>query len=131
MIATNPATAPVATPTAPIFPVLRCDITPQVNAAVEAAKLVTRKAFAAESPADSAEPALNPNHPNHRIAAPRITYGTLLGCNPGFRRLPTIRDAATAAMPAFIWITVPPAKSRAPSSKSHPLLAHTQCVMGE
>ena len=102
MIATNPATAPVATPTAPIFPVFRCEITPQVNAAVEAAKLVTRKAFAAESLAATAEPALNPNHPSQRIAAPRTTYGTLLGCIPGFRRLPTSRAATTAAMPAFI-----------------------------
>ena len=139
VMATKPATAPVATPTAPIFPVFRCDITPQVNAAVEAARLVTKKAFAAESLAATAEPALNPNHPSQRIAAPRTTYGTLLGCIPGFLRFPTRSAAATAAIPAFMWITVPPAKSRAPRSHSHPftsvpsaktLEAQTQCVMG-
>ena len=114
VIATKPATAPVATPTAPIFPVLIIEIRPHVRAAAAAATLVTKNAFTALLSAVPADPALNPNHPNHNIAAPRTTYGTLLDCKPGFLLLPNNHAAANAAIPALIWITVPPAKSNAP-----------------
>ena len=71
-------------------------------------------------------PALNPNHPNQRIAAPSTTYGTLPGSRPGLRRFLTNIAAATAATPALMCTTVPPAKSRVPSLNSQPSLAHTQ-----
>ena len=77
MIATNPATAPVATPTAPIFLNFTYITSPHVNAAAAAAVLVTRKALRALPSAARPEPALNPNHPNQSKAAPNTTKGTL------------------------------------------------------
>ena len=75
-------------------------------------------------------PPLNPNHPNQRIEAPKTTKGTLFGCNPGLALFPTSNAAATAAAPALMCITVPPAKSNAPASPIHPP-PHTQCATGE
>ena len=79
-------------------------------------------------------PALNPNHPSHRIAAPVMTIGTLCGMNerePNPLRAPMYSTAASAAAPALMWTTVPPAKSIAPSpaAPSHPS-AKTQCATG-
>ena len=47
--------------------------------AAAAAVLVTMKALAARPPAVSAEPALNPNQPNHSRPAPRTVIGTSCG----------------------------------------------------
>ena len=73
VIATRPATAPDATPTALIRPVWNWDSSPHVSAAAAAAVLVTRKAFTSTPFAASPDPALNPNHPNHSNAAPSTT----------------------------------------------------------
>ena len=52
----------------------------QRSVAAEAdAVFVAANAIAACPEADSAEPALKPNHPNHNIPVPRMTNGMLAG----------------------------------------------------
>src|SRR5690348_12875142 len=77
VIATRPQTAPVAVAIALGFLFSAQLNTIQVSAQAAAAVLVTTKALAASGPADSALPALKPNHPNQRRAAPSRTKGTL------------------------------------------------------
>jgi len=43
------------------------------------AVLVVANALTAASPADNAEPALKPNHPNQSMPVPSSTYGMLAG----------------------------------------------------
>ena len=45
----------------------------QVNIAAADAKCVVANAMAAVALAESAEPALNPNHPNHNMPVPSST----------------------------------------------------------
>src|SRR4051812_10271514 len=82
VIATSPATAPDAAPTV----VARlCRIHSGIshpNTAPAVPSCVATNADPASPPEASAEPALNPNQPNHRMPAPRITSGTLCGRNP-------------------------------------------------
>src|ERR687895_794866 len=130
VIATSPATAPVAAPTVVGLPCFRHSGMSHPMVAAAAATWVVTKACSARPPDERALPALKPNHPNHRIAAPVITMGTLWGTNawePNPFRFPRYRMAASAAAPAEMWTTVPPAKSRAPRSASHPP-PHTQCA---
>jgi hypothetical protein len=47
------------------------------------------------------------------------------------RRLPTTRMKASAATPALMCTTVPPAKSRAPRLNSQPVGLNTQWATGE
>ncbi|HZK14176.1 MAG TPA: hypothetical protein VFC55_06640 [Desulfobaccales bacterium] len=47
------------------------------------------------------------------------------------RGKPTTRAAARAAMPALMWTTVPPAKSRAPRFLSQPPSPQTQWATGQ
>jgi hypothetical protein len=78
-MATNAATIPDAMPIVLTLPVLAISIT--IHATIPAApaiKVLTKACVAAPSAA-SADPALNPNQPNHRIPAPNITNGTLCG----------------------------------------------------
>ena len=101
--------------------------------AAAAALLVLRKAWAARPLAASAEPALKPNHPNHSMPLPSRVRGREWGgivSSGQPLRLPSTRMTARAAMPALMWTTVPPAKSRAPSLNSHPTGAKTQWAMG-
>ena len=52
-------------------------------------------------------------------------------CSPGHPlRRPSTRTTASAAIPALMWTTVPPAKSSAPSWNSQPTGANTQWAMG-
>src|SRR3989344_8913115 len=83
VIATRPQTAPVTVAIAEGF--LFCDQESiiQVSAEAEAAIFVTTKALAANAPAERAEPALNPNQPNQRRPAPKITKGKLLALDAG------------------------------------------------
>src|SRR5712692_6479271 len=76
---TRPTTAPVAAPTAVILPPRRKSSSAQTTRAVAAAVFVLVNARAAIPFAASADPALNPNHPNQRSPAPRRTSGTLWG----------------------------------------------------
>src|SRR5688572_26740180 len=80
VIATRPATAPVAAPTV-VGTLLRAHSkTIQPSSAAAAPRWVLTNALDASPPEESAEPALKPNQPNHRIAAPVMTIGMLCGC---------------------------------------------------
>src|SRR2546430_14556982 len=131
--ATRPQTAPPATPTAEGFFFLTQSVSIQLTAAPAAAKFVTTNAFTASSFAARALPALNPNQPNQRTEAPRITYGMLFGRlsrrSTPFRR-PMTSAAATAETPAAVWTTKPPAKSMTPRGLSHPATPQVQCAIG-
>ena len=78
-MATSPTTAPTQAPSAEGF----CPRIPSKNIHASAAEadavLVVANAIAAWPPADSADPALNPNQPNHSMPVPRITNGILAG----------------------------------------------------
>src|ERR1043166_1468162 len=84
VIATRPATAPEAAPTVGAFPVLIHSGMSQPSTAVAVARCVATNALPARAPEVRALPALNPNHPNHSMAAPRTTNGTLCGTNASF-----------------------------------------------
>src|SRR5437667_5582778 len=91
VMATSPATAPDAAPTVVGFPVLIHSGMIQPSTAVAVARCVATNALPARPPEARADPALKPNHPNHRMAAPSTTNGTLCGTNaslPHPRRLP-------------------------------------------
>src|SRR5918999_265146 len=59
-------------------------------------------------------------HPQAPAAAPRLVA----------RKADAARPLAARALPALMWTRVPPAKSRAPSSRIHPPGAHTQWARG-
>src|SRR5436309_8693910 len=133
VIATRPHTAPTLMPTADGFPFRAMSVSIQLTAAAAAARFVTTSAFTAKSFAANALPALNPNHPNQRIEAPRITYGTLFGrgsilVRPSRRPMTSV--AATADTPAAVWTTRPPAKSITPKDLSQPPTPQFQCAIG-
>src|SRR6476659_151688 len=117
VIATSPATATDAAP----------------SIAVDAASVVFMNAWAAMPLAASAEPALNPNQPNQSRPVPSNVSGSECG-GVGWlghpRRRPMTITATSAAIPALMWTTVPPAKSSAPRRNSHPAGEKTQCATG-
>src|SRR5256885_16662390 len=78
-MATNPTTRPVPAPTAVALPVRIRSKHAHVTSAMAAAVFVFVNASAARPLAARAEPALNPNHPNHKRPAPSSTSGTLCG----------------------------------------------------
>ena len=130
---TRPTTNPVAAPTAVTLPVRTKSRHAQVTSAMAAAVLVLVNASAARPLAARAEPALNPNQPNHRSPAPSSTSGTLCGTIAArlkSLRGPSIRAAMSADTPALICTTVPPAKSSAPSFCSQPPAPQTQWASG-
>ena len=132
-MATRPATAPAAAPVT-----LGCCLCHQltviqVSAPMAAAVLVTRNALVASPPAVSALPALKPNHPNHRRAAPSTVMVLSCGSNfacPKPRRRPSTSAATSADTPELMWTTVPPAKSSAPRLCSQPPVPQTQWAIG-
>src|SRR5262245_66386681 len=79
VIATSPTTAATAAPTPVVRFLSAISSSTQVTTAAAADKLVVTKARLARPPAVSAEPALNPNQPNHNSEAPRMTKVTLCG----------------------------------------------------
>ena len=101
--------------------------------AAAAAVLVTMKALAARPFAATAEPALNPNQPNHSRPAPRTVIGTSCGSigSPLTARRPISSATTSAETPELMWTTVPPAKSSAPSLNSQPSADQTQWASGE
>src|SRR6185295_17183228 len=101
--------------------------------AAAAAVLVTTKALAARPPAETAEPALKPNQPNHSRPAPRTVIGTSCGSmlSPLTTRRPMRMATISAETPELMWTTVPPAKSSAPSLNSQPSADQTQWASGE
>src|SRR5439155_1550871 len=82
---------------------------PHVTSAMAAAVFVFVNASAARPLAARAEPALNPNQPNHSNPAPSSTSGTLCGTMAArlkSLRGPSIRAATSADTPELMWTTV-------------------------
>src|SRR5271157_101761 len=79
VMATSPATAPVAAPKTVGLPPTIHSIMGHVNAAAAVAVLVAINALVASSFAASALPALKPNQPNQRSPAPSTAKGMLWG----------------------------------------------------
>ena len=79
VIATKPATAPVAKPKAVGFFTTTHSNKIHTKPATAAAMCVVTSADAASPPEVKAEPALKPNQPNHTSPAPRSTIGRLCG----------------------------------------------------
>src|SRR5579883_1230529 len=133
VMATRPATAPEAAPRVVDLPPFSFSTAIQDSSAAAVAVLVFTKAWADSSLAARADPALKPNHPNHRIPAPRTVKGTLCG-GIGSLGQPRLRPRAAARaappMAALMWTTVPPAKSSAPLLASHPVGEKTQWATG-
>ena len=108
-----------------------------IHASIAAADavLVVAKAIAAVALAPGAEPALKPNQPNHSMPVPRSTKGTLPGtCVSPSRwlcRRPRTIAPASAASPADMWTTVPPAKSSTPHLRRKPSGCHVQWASGQ
>src|SRR5574341_185045 len=124
VIATSPATAPDAAPIVDALPVCAHDIRDHVTAAMPVATCVATNALVAFVAAAAAEPALKPNQPTHSSAAPRTTRDTLCGSigtlpYPSLR--PSMRAITRPDQPDVMWITVPPAKSSAPTQPPKPL----------
>src|SRR5262245_42684603 len=117
VIATRPATAPLAAPRTVGLPLDAHSAYIHDSAAAAVAVLVATKALVASAPALKALPALKPNHPTHRSAAPTTENGRLCG-GIGSRgypsRFPITSAAASAEIPELMCTTVPPAKSNAP-----------------
>ena len=83
--------------------------------------------------AASALPPLKPNQPTQSMPAPVTVMVMLCGISrpPGKPwRGPMTIAATTAATPAVMCTTVPPAKSSSPISNSQPPSAQTQWVIG-
>ena len=117
VMATSPATAPEAAPRVVALPPCSHSAAIQDRAAAAVAMWVVTKALAASPSAARADPALKPNQPNQRMAAPRMVMGRLWGMKavePCPLRLPMSRAQHRAAAPELMWTTAPPAKSRAP-----------------
>src|SRR5262245_30185763 len=152
VIATRPATAPDAAPTMLGLPLN--SHSPNVHEST--AQAVARKVFMNASPAEpfasSAEPALKPNQPTQRSAAPTIVMVTLCGVIaslPRPIRFPTRYAPTRPATPELMCTTVPPAKSSAPHCQRRPAVAfvasttsllvyasgpaqnHTMCATGQ
>ncbi len=109
-------------------------IATQASAAPAVAVKVFSIASAAPPPADSAEPALKPNQPTNRIAAPTKLSGSECGAissRPSPMRGPITQAPTSAAMPALICTTVPPAKSIAPQPANRPAGAQAMWAMGK
>ena len=86
VIATNPTTAPMQAPSADGCLPREQSKNSHASMAAADAVLVVRNALAARPFAARAEPALNPNQPNHSIPVPRRTYGMWAGCTGDFCR---------------------------------------------
>src|SRR3954464_11027861 len=142
VIATRPATTPEAAPREVAWPSRIRSVASQPSAAAPVATIVVTQTSAACPLADSAEPALKPNHPNHSRPAPAMTRVRLcgrIGSRPKPRRLPRISASARPAAPALMCTAVPPAKSMAirllaiqpPTFDCAPSKANTQCATGK
>src|SRR5262245_23722591 len=126
VIATSPATAPEAAPSIEGLPLMNHSANVHDNTAQAVARYVLMKASDADALASSAEPALNPNQPNHRSAAPTIVSVRLCGVmasRPNPIRLPSTKAPTRPATPALMCTTVPPAKSSAPHPQIKPAVA--------
>src|SRR5690242_10835880 len=102
-MATSPTTAPTQAPSAdgllPRMPSKNI----HASAAAADAVFVVANAIVAWPDADNADPALNPNQPNHNMPVPRITNGMFAGvCDSPFLCVvlrPSTSAPASAARP--------------------------------
>src|SRR5215510_16486098 len=134
VIATRPATAAVAPPSAVGLPRCRTSMSAQATTAAEAAVLVLRNASVASGLALSALPALKPNQPVQSSPAPTRQSGRLcggIGSRPRPWRLPSMSAATRAENPLDMWTTRPPAKSIAEALKIQPSDDQTMCAIGQ
>ena len=142
VMATSPATTPEAAPREVPWPSRIRSVSSQPSIAAAVATVVVTNVVPAIPPAPTADPALNPYHPNHSSPAPSITKGRLcgrIGDEGQPSRLPRISESTSAAMPALMCTAVPPAKSIAlsslaiqpPFSPVNPSKANTQCATGK
>ena len=88
--------------------------------------------------APSADPALNPNHPNHKSPAPSITRVRLwgrIGSLPNPMRRPSTRASASPEAPEQISTAVPrrspPGRRGRPASRRPGVLAHVEDPVGD
>jgi hypothetical protein len=79
VIATSPTTAPIHAPNADGFLAQAPSKKIQASIAAADAVFVVKKALAANPLAAKADPALNPNQPNHNMPVPKRTYGICAG----------------------------------------------------
>src|SRR5690606_27090774 len=105
--ATSPATSPEAAPSAVGLPCFSHSAAHHVVSAAAAATCVFTNAREASPFAARALPALNPNQPNQRRAAPSTVMVRLCG-GRGLWRLPSTRAKTSAAAPLEWWMTRPP-----------------------
>ena len=128
----RPATIPVTTPSTLGLPNFSHSASIHASDPAAADKCVAIIAMPALPLAASALPALKPNQPTHNMPAPVTTVVMLWG---GIAvvgkpwRGPRTRAQTSAATPAVICTTIPPAKSSTPSLPSQPP-PHTQCATG-
>src|ERR1019366_1395607 len=80
VIATRPATAPLAAPSTVGLPPIHHSANTHVSAAADAPRWVATNADTARPLAASELPALNPNHPTHSSPAPVTVIVRLCGC---------------------------------------------------
>src|SRR3989338_10192936 len=105
VIATRPATTSVTVAKVVGLPLTFHSSNAQLKPAAAAAMWVVTKAWGARAPAPKALPALKPNHPNQRRAAPRTTKGRLckgVGVFSYPLLLPITKVATRPATPALI-----------------------------
>ncbi len=135
VIATRPTTAPMQAPSAEGFLPRNQSKKIQPSMAEALAVLVVAKATAASPLAFRALPALKPNQPNQSMPVPSRTNGIFAGiCSCpwmwAWRRSRMIAPAS-AAQPADMWTTVPPAKSLTPHLKKRPSGCHVAWASGQ
>src|SRR5271169_5283230 len=86
VMATSPATAPLAAPSTVGFPRITHSAYIHDKVAAPVAVLVATNALVANAPDVRALPALKPNQPTHNMAAPMTENGRLCGgiCSCGY-----------------------------------------------
>src|SRR5439155_942387 len=100
VMATRPATAPLAAPSTVGFPLPSHSAPIHESAAAAVAVLVATKALVASAFAATALPALKPNQPTQRSAAPVTVRGRLCG---GMGSLPKPRRLPITTAPTWPW----------------------------
>src|SRR5678816_762885 len=122
-MATNPATAPLAMPSA--VGLSRCTHSTIIQERAAATQDIWIATHALVTTVMGARPAPeeNPNQPTHINPTPRKENGRwwgIISVRPYPLRGPITIAATSAVTPALMWTTAPPAKSRHPSFASHP-----------
>ncbi len=110
----SPATIPVAAPRTLGLPNRHHSMADQAMTPAAAEMWVATRAMAALPSAARALPALKPNHPTHSIPAPptvMVRLWGMMGVLGKPSRGPITSAATSAATPAVMCTTTPPAKS--------------------